>query len=224
MTKTVTQYYLVVFYTGEYKGSNSYYDIVAAEYMPQNTNDIGRLTGTMQKAINYENWDFETTWSIEEGVSYPYLTGLSVPDKVRPLKTPVYVEMITTDSSIELIWDNVTNATGYQIEVNGEEIIEVLDPTYIQENLLANTQYYYRIRAISEEKKSEWSKIHSTITWNDDPVLVFENKKWIVDDELDQNFEIVLQGNALVDLYTAEFTLNYNPNIKYNGREFVQFV
>lgn len=36
---------------------------------------IGRTTAQMKQRANYEDWDFDEVWAIEEGVSYPYLQG-----------------------------------------------------------------------------------------------------------------------------------------------------
>jgi hypothetical protein len=37
--------------------------------------EFGRRTAQMKQRENYEGWDFDGAWAIEEGVSYPYLRG-----------------------------------------------------------------------------------------------------------------------------------------------------
>ena len=61
---------------------NSYYDGVSAQYIPDKVSDVGRLTTVMKSRDNYKNWDFNGIWTIDEGVSYPYLRGIEKPIRV----------------------------------------------------------------------------------------------------------------------------------------------
>ncbi|GAB6085243.1 fibronectin type III domain-containing protein [Alkaliphilus crotonatoxidans] len=59
--------------------NNSYYDGIASGIVPTRFFDNSRLTSSMKQEKNYEDWDFETIWGIDEGQSYPYLKNLPMP-------------------------------------------------------------------------------------------------------------------------------------------------
>ncbi|WP_066020437.1 MULTISPECIES: fibronectin type III domain-containing protein [Clostridium] len=61
---------------------NSYYDGISSGYMPQNANDISRITSSMKQKSNFLKWEFINIWAIDEGSSYPYLKVLAKPDGV----------------------------------------------------------------------------------------------------------------------------------------------
>ena len=47
--------------------------------MFSNSDPQGKTTAQMKRQVTYEGWDFNATWAIEEGVSYPYLRGIGTP-------------------------------------------------------------------------------------------------------------------------------------------------
>jgi len=51
--------------------TNCYYNLTSFEKEDQFA--IGRTEDEMKKASTFENWDFENTWDIDEGESFPYL-------------------------------------------------------------------------------------------------------------------------------------------------------
>ena len=62
---------------------NSYYDGIASGYISSRATDVSRLTTDMKRASNYEGWDFENIWTIEEDASYPYLKNVKETEGVR---------------------------------------------------------------------------------------------------------------------------------------------
>ncbi|KHD37442.1 hypothetical protein NL50_04505 [Clostridium acetobutylicum] len=77
--------------TGSYVGGlaggsativSSYYDGMASGYVPQNANDISKLTSEMEWQETFKNWEFLNTWGIDEGKSYPYLKEVNKPNSV----------------------------------------------------------------------------------------------------------------------------------------------
>ncbi len=77
-------------------------------------------------------------------------TLLSVPSNLKVVVAPVD-EMIIT-------WDSVSNATGYDLEINGV-ITEIGVATqYINKDILPNTEYSYRVRARNGGAVSKWSE------------------------------------------------------------------
>ncbi|URZ17432.1 fibronectin type III domain-containing protein [Clostridium felsineum] len=78
--------------TGSYVGgltgssatiTSSYYDGMASGYVPQNSNDISRITSEMEWQETFKNWEFINTWGIDEGKSYPYLKNVTRPNSVN---------------------------------------------------------------------------------------------------------------------------------------------
>ncbi|SNT30869.1 The GLUG motif-containing protein, partial [Anaerovirgula multivorans] len=63
--------------------TNSYYDGIKAEIVPSKVADVSRLTSAMKTLNNYEEWNFEEIWTIQEGESYPYLRKLPKPSAVE---------------------------------------------------------------------------------------------------------------------------------------------
>lgn len=68
---------------------DSYYDCVAAELTVAGIFNIGKLTSCMTRKKLYKNWDFETVWNIEEGMTYPYLRSAGKPAGPPKAFTPV---------------------------------------------------------------------------------------------------------------------------------------
>ncbi len=64
-----------------------------------------KLTSAMIKKVTYVNWDFSNKWKIDEGISYPYLKNLPMPDKaiVYPIDIPVTsIAMSPLSSTLEI--------------------------------------------------------------------------------------------------------------------------
>ncbi len=78
--------------------------------------------------------------------------------------TPGNLKAEASFNQIELQWDSVAHATYYEIEVNNEIIDTTSSNEFIHENLKANQRYIYRVRAILEDDRPEWSSIS---TWSD---------------------------------------------------------
>jgi hypothetical protein len=72
------------------------------------------------------------------------------------------------EGHIELMWDEVEGAAYYTVEVGGETLATVQEPSYTLESLSANTAYPIRIQAGNAVIQSEWSPVHSL--WTSPPV------------------------------------------------------
>ncbi|MGE5474545.1 MAG: fibronectin type III domain-containing protein [Ignavibacteriales bacterium] len=71
------------------------------------------------------------------------------------------------ETSITLQWNPVENATGYQIEIDGNTIETVTDAVYIDEGLLPNTLHSYRVRTLISDTMSEWCNELTVCTFSD---------------------------------------------------------
>ncbi len=102
-----------------------------------------------------------SNWSIAVTKS----TALNVFD------TPV-ASGLTTKNMIMIKWNNVNDAIGYEIEIDGSMAIEVPGTSYTHSWLLPGEQHTYRIRAKYENRDpGEWSKMLTATTLSQNPAI-----------------------------------------------------
>lgn len=77
---------------------------------------------------------------------------------------PVNVQAAATDSQVELSWDPVTGAVGYDVEADGEIVHLGLDLSYVHAGLQSYTEHKYRVRARSAAGVSLWSDRVTAVT------------------------------------------------------------
>lgn len=81
-------------------------------------------------------------------------------EPVSKLTAPPVPKNLTakaTTSEITVSWDSVAGATGYDIEVDGEEVDNGTNTSYVHSGLAPNTFHTYRVRARNTEETGEWS-------------------------------------------------------------------
>ena len=62
------------------------------------------------------------------------------------------------------MWDEVSGAAAYEVEVDGEIVEPVNIPIYTHSDLKSNDRHTYRVRAKNDTVYSEWSEAVSQIT------------------------------------------------------------
>lgn len=72
---------------------------------------------------------------------------------------PQSVISFPTEDSIIICWNNVANATGYEVEVDGAIKDNGLDTNYVDENLKPGTRHSYRVRAKQGSSYTKWSSL-----------------------------------------------------------------
>ena len=82
---------------------------------------------------------------------------------------PTNILATSEADKIILAWDIVAGASGYQIEIDGETMVDVEGAVYVHEGLLPGTQHLYRIRSVIEDGFSEWSEAFSAFTLPEPP-------------------------------------------------------
>lgn len=95
-----------------------------------------------------------------------------IPGDWSPLKraitnpdTPADVQAVTVNSStINLTWDVVSGAVGYELEVDGTIIPLDLNNTFRHTNLQPNSTHTYRVRAWNSGGTGDWSPLVSKAT------------------------------------------------------------
>lgn len=80
--------------------------------------------------------------------------------------TPANVTLTPASTSIVVSWSTVSQATSYDLMVDGSLVTNGSSTTYTHSNLLPNTQHTYQVRATGPNGTSAWSQLvsNSTIT------------------------------------------------------------
>ncbi len=83
---------------------------------------------------------------------------MSISTLIAPPATPVNVNATASTTEITLVWDAVSGANSYSIELDGSSIVNnITDTTYTVTGLTSNTEHSYRIKAVNTADESEWS-------------------------------------------------------------------
>ncbi|MCG8500194.1 MAG: fibronectin type III domain-containing protein, partial [Firmicutes bacterium] len=82
---------------------------------------------------------------------------------VRPV-SDISLTAEATDTEIRVMWNTVSGATGYDIEVDGKIIDNGLSTIYVHQGLEPNTAHTYRVRARNAGGAGEWSELITQIT------------------------------------------------------------
>jgi uncharacterized protein YjdB len=59
--------------------TSSYYDSIAAGVTVKRPYDVGRLSKAMKQKETFTEWNFTKIWTIDDGISYPYLKNVAKP-------------------------------------------------------------------------------------------------------------------------------------------------
>lgn len=184
---------------------------------PDNGFGTGLTDAEMKQQLSFSTWDFSTIWSIDEGVSYPYLKNNP---PVIPLEAPVLVspadEATGFEDSVTLVWNMVSNADSYTLErAETEDFIDEGEPYSLEEGITDTSFFishlspdltlYWRVKAVSADQESDWSEIFSfTSSENssmpDDIVMISPD-----DMADDQPLEIIFTWHS--DVFADEYEL-----------------
>lgn len=115
---------------------------------------------------------------------------------------PGEIEAFATNTTIELRWQRVDSATGYDVEVNGTVVDNGMLEIYLHQQLTPGTTYYYRVRAKNITGVTAWSPLLSQST---------TSPTYIVDAVYGQNFELSLLTYHVQDFSQMTFVVTYDP-------------
>lgn len=71
--------------------------------------------------------------------------------------TPNAISSYSSENSIRIEWNRVAGATEYDVEVDGEIITGIFEPSFEHIDLLPDTVHVYRVRSKNEEGTGDWS-------------------------------------------------------------------
>lgn len=124
--------------------------------------------------------------------------------KTTKLGKPAKLEATTSSSiSIDIRWEEVDGATGYDVMADGKIIDNVVTNTYSHTDLAPNTMHTYMVRAKDNENIGDWTDKISAFTNVAAPagivVLSKSNSIIITWDEVDgaQSYEIMADSNVV---------------------------
>ncbi|CAG7658647.1 hypothetical protein PAECIP111802_07110 [Paenibacillus allorhizosphaerae] len=78
--------------------------------------------------------------------------------EITKLGRTTILEITPTETTLDVSWDTVYGATGYDIEVDGVIVNNDSRTTYLHEPLLSGTEHSYRVRAKTAYRIGDWSE------------------------------------------------------------------
>ncbi|WP_168121763.1 VWA domain-containing protein [Paenibacillus sp. HB172176] len=133
-----------------------------------------------------------------------WVAVLSLSTLSDPPDAPSALEGFGDNYSIELRWDEVSGATGYDLEIDGETIVDAsgLD-AYVHDELEPGTSHTYRLRAKNETGVTAWSP--SIVRSTTSPT-------YVLDSALNEHFDLSLLAFNVQDFSELTFVVTYDPN------------
>lgn len=178
---------------------NAQYEIeVDGELMDNGTETIYHHGGLGPK----EYHSYRIRLKNETG-SGEWVAVLSLATLPNPPDAPNNIEAYAMNNSIELRWERVEGATGYEIEVDGETIELGNNETYVHDSLTPGTSHNYRVRAKNVTGVTAWSPAITTSTTS--PTYSVNVKK-------DEAFDFSLLASNVQDYSELTFVVTYNSD------------
>ena len=126
---------------------------------------------------NYSDTGAPSVTALDANTEYTYIiyavnmVGESAPSMAVKKRTlpqmpamPFNVAVTSSLTSIQLNWDSVANATGYDVEFNGSIMNSGSENHFVMNGLEAGESYTYRIRSRNEGGKSSWTELKNALT------------------------------------------------------------
>ncbi|MBO8173606.1 MAG: hypothetical protein H0Z33_17195 [Bacillaceae bacterium] len=137
-------------------GATGYDVMVDGEVM-----DTGNSTTFVHKGLEPNSWHVYRVRAKSGDVVGEWsdaVTGRTI------LATPANIRTEVANNEIIVMWDAVSGADGYEIEVDGSVIDNGSDTSFTHTDLEPNTEHTYRVRAYSGDVYSEWSELVTVMT------------------------------------------------------------
>jgi hypothetical protein len=150
----------------------SFVDPAGVKVLTQAFNDTFQTSQVKQYPVS---WNVpagaqQGTYQVEVGVYKPDRTQtyhqnkqagqFTVGSVQQPsLPAPANVKAVPSDTSVVLTWDQVSGATSYQVEADGQIVSSLVNNTFSHTGLLAGTEHSYRVRAVNGSVNGAWSSL-----------------------------------------------------------------
>lgn len=121
----------------------------------------------------------------------------------NPPDAPKELQAIASDRLIELLWEKVEGASGYDLEIDGGKISIDGGTNYLHRNLAPGTSHTYRLRA---------KNVTGVTAWSPAVVKSTTNPAYVVQAELDQPFDLMLFAYNVQDFWEKTFVVTYDPD------------
>jgi hypothetical protein len=152
------------------------------------------------------------------------------------LGSPVNISIIPQYGGVLLSWDAVAGAIGYNIKVNANEPIYIVDTVYQDIGLIQGEIRTYSIRAVYPEEYGEWSSEATGAALVDPPVIPEDtvpdppevtpgeeewgantgdaslNPVYTIDCVQNEVFNLVMGASGIEDCNQLKVTVTYDPN------------
>lgn len=116
---------------------------------------------------------------------------------------PKNINAYPANNSIELRWERIEGATGYDIEIDGVTVDNGLDINRLHDNLQPGTSHTYRIRAKNITGVTAWSPAITKSTTN--PTYTVSTAK-------DETFDLSLLASNVQDFTELKYIVTYNSD------------
>lgn len=128
---------------------------------------------------------------------------LSLSTLPDPPDAPSSVEAFPTNNAIELRWQKVAGASGYDVEIDGKTIDTGAESSYIHGKLAPGTAHTYRVRAKNMTGVTAWSP--SIVKSTTSPTYQVNVTK-------DKPFNMTLFAYNVQDFSQLTYVVTYNPS------------
>lgn len=120
----------------------------------------------------------------------------------NPPDAPENIEVYTDNNMIELRWEKIDGAAGYDVEIDGTTIYNGSETTYIHTDLEPGTSHVYRVRA---------KNITGVTAWSDAIIESTTNPTYVVGCTSGNLFNLSLLASNVQDFTELKFVVTYNP-------------
>lgn len=127
---------------------------------------------------------------------------LSLSTLPDPPDAPASLNGFAANTSIELRWDRIAGATGYDLEIDGETINAGAMDSYIHKDLSPGTSHTYRLRAKNETGVTAWS-----------PALISSTTSptYLINAQQGRSFDLSLLAFNVQDFSEMTYVVKYDP-------------
>ncbi len=120
-----------------------------------------------------------------------------------PPDAPQGIEAFAGSNAIELRWERIEGASGYDLEIDGQITDSGENTSYVHDGLEPGTSHTYRVRAKNITGVTAWSPAITVSTTNPTYTVQCTN---------DTTFELSLLASNVQDFIELKFIVTYNPD------------